>query len=181
MTSAKCRPFLSRPQCDNTSCQVGWSPCWPVLPSTRRRLCVLSSRASTTRPSRSSRTTISTSVVSTGTLYFPGRSRQRRGEKQGRPGRTNSRKRQHSLSHRHYNDVIMTTMASQITSLAVIYSTVYSDADQRKHQSSASLAFVWGIHRDRPVTRKMLPFDDIIMITEKKVVNLTTLSSLVAP
>ena len=49
----------------------------------------------------------------------------------------------------HYDDVIMTTIASQITSLAVVYSTVYSDADQRKHQSSASLAFVWGIHRDR--------------------------------
>ena len=49
----------------------------------------------------------------------------------------------------HYTDVIMTTMVSQITSLTVVYSTVYSDADQRKHQSSASLAFVWGIHRDR--------------------------------
>ena len=49
----------------------------------------------------------------------------------------------------HYNDVIMTTYASQITSLALVYSTVYSDADQGKHQSSASLAFVWGIHRDR--------------------------------
>ena len=44
----------------------------------------------------------------------------------------------------HYIDVIMTTMASQITSLMVVYSTVYSDADQRKCQSSASLAFVWG-------------------------------------
>ena len=43
----------------------------------------------------------------------------------------------------------MTTMASQITSLMVVYSTVYSDADQRKHQSSASLAFVWKSHRDR--------------------------------
>ena len=49
----------------------------------------------------------------------------------------------------HYIDVIMITMASQITSLTVVYSTVYSDADQRKHQSSTSLAFVWGIHRDR--------------------------------
>ena len=48
----------------------------------------------------------------------------------------------------HYADVIMTTMASQITSLTDVYSTVYSDADQRKHQSSASLAFVWGIHQD---------------------------------
>ena len=49
----------------------------------------------------------------------------------------------------HYIDVIMTTVASQITSLAVVCLTVYSDADQRKHQSSASLAFVWGIHWDR--------------------------------
>ena len=47
----------------------------------------------------------------------------------------------------------MTTMGSQITSLTVLYSTVYSDADQRKHQSSASLAFVWGIHRDRWIPR----------------------------
>ena len=47
----------------------------------------------------------------------------------------------------------MTTIASLITSLAVVYSAVYSDADQRKHQSSASLAFVWGIHRDRWIPR----------------------------
>ena len=70
----------------------------------------------------------------------------------------------------HYIDVIMTTVASQITSLTVVYSTVYSVADQRKHQSSASLAFVRGIHRRPvnsphkwPVTRKMVPFDDVIM------------------
>ena len=43
----------------------------------------------------------------------------------------------------------MTTIASEVTSLTVVYSTVYSDVDQRKHQSSASLAFVWGIHQDR--------------------------------
>ena len=49
----------------------------------------------------------------------------------------------------HYIDVKMTTVASEITSLTVVYSTVYSDADQRKHHSSASLAFMWGIHRDR--------------------------------
>ena len=49
----------------------------------------------------------------------------------------------------HYTDVIITTMASQITSLTVVYSTIYSDADQRKHQSSASLAFVWGIPRTK--------------------------------
>ena len=52
-----------------------------------------------------------------------------------------------------YIDIIMTKMASQITSLTVVYSTVYSDADQRKHQRSASLAFVWGIHRDRWIPR----------------------------
>ena len=57
----------------------------------------------------------------------------------------------------------------QITSLTIAYSTVYSDADQRKHQSSASLAFVRWIHRGPvnsphkwPVTRKMFPFDDVI-------------------
>ena len=53
----------------------------------------------------------------------------------------------------HYIDVIMTTMASQITSLMVVYSTVYSDADQRKHQSSVSLPFVCEIHRDRWIPR----------------------------
>ena len=44
----------------------------------------------------------------------------------------------------HHNDVIMDAIASQITSLTIVYSTIYSDADQRKHQSSASLAFVRG-------------------------------------
>ena len=64
----------------------------------------------------------------------------------------------------------MGTIASQITSLNIVYSTVYSGADQRKHQNSASLAFVRGIHRGPvnsphkwPVTRKMFPFDDVIM------------------
>ena len=70
----------------------------------------------------------------------------------------------------HYNDVIMSTIASKITSLTIVYSTVYSNANQRIHQSSASLAIVRGIHRGPvnsphkwPVTRKMFPFDDIIM------------------
>ena len=64
----------------------------------------------------------------------------------------------------HYCDAIMGTVASQITRLTIVYTTVYSDADQSKHQSSASLAFVWGIHRGPvnsphkwPVTRKMFP------------------------
>ena len=71
----------------------------------------------------------------------------------------------------HYNDVIMGAIASQITSLTIIHSIVYSDADQRKHQSSTSLAFVRRIHRGPvksphkwPVTRKMFPFDDVIML-----------------
>ena len=66
----------------------------------------------------------------------------------------------------------MSKIASQITSLTIVFSTVYSDTDQRKHQSSASLAFVWGIHRGPvnsphkwPVTRKFFPFDDVIMDT----------------
>ena len=49
-----------------------------------------------------------------------------------------------SLFETHYNDVIMGAMASQITSVSIVYSTVCSDTDQRKHQSSASLAFVMG-------------------------------------
>ena len=64
----------------------------------------------------------------------------------------------------------MGAMASQITSLTIVYSTAYSDADQRKHQSSASLAFVQGIHRwpvnspqKWPVTRKKFPFHDVII------------------
>ena len=48
----------------------------------------------------------------------------------------------HINIHAHYDDVIMSAIASQITSLTIVYSIVYSDADQRKHQSSASLAFV---------------------------------------
>ena len=68
----------------------------------------------------------------------------------------------------------MGTIASQITSFTIVYSTVYSDADQRKHQSSESLAFVWGIHRGPvnsphkwPVTRKMFPFDYVIMLVDE--------------
>ena len=70
----------------------------------------------------------------------------------------------------HYSDVIMGAMASQITSRTSVYATVYSGTDQRKHQSPASLAFVRGIHRwpvnfphKGPVTRKIVPFDDVIM------------------
>ena len=61
----------------------------------------------------------------------------------------------------------MSTMASQITSLTIVYSNVYSGTDQRKYQSSASLALVRGIHRwpvssphKGPITQKRFPFDD---------------------
>ena len=70
----------------------------------------------------------------------------------------------------HYSDVIMGTMASQITSASIVYSHVCSGADQRKHQSSASLAFVRGIHQwpvnsphKGPVVQKLSSFDDVIM------------------
>ena len=73
-------------------------------------------------------------------------------------------------NNNHYDDVIMSTIASQITSLTIVYSTIYSGADQSKHQSPASLAFCVGNspgpvnspHKG-PVTRKMFPFDDVIM------------------
>ena len=73
----------------------------------------------------------------------------------------------------HYCNVIMGAMVSQITSLTILYSTVHWGADQIKHQSSAWLAFVRGIHRwpvisphKGLVTRKMFPFDDVIMQRE---------------
>ena len=53
----------------------------------------------------------------------------------------------------HYSDVIMSAMASQITGLTIVDSTVCSGADQRKHQSSASLAFVRGTDRWFPAQR----------------------------
>ena len=71
----------------------------------------------------------------------------------------------HSLQWRHNG-----RDGVSITSLTSVYSNVYLGVDQRKHQSSASLAFVRGIHRSPvnspykwPVTRKMFPFDDVIM------------------
>ena len=80
------------------------------------------------------------------------------------------------LENVHHSDVIMSTMASQITSLTIVYSSVYSGADQRKHQSSASLVFVRGIHRwpvnsphKGPVTRETFSFDDVIMYWSQSV------------
>ena len=67
-------------------------------------------------------------------------------------------------------------MASQITGASTVYLAVCSGAVQTKHQSSASLAFVWGIHRwpvnsthKGPVTWEMFPCDDVIMVVCKMV------------
>ena len=74
------------------------------------------------------------------------------------------------INNGHYCDVIMGMMASQITSLTIVYSTAHSGTDKRKHQSSASLAFVRRTHRWQvnsshkwPLMRKKFPFDDVIM------------------
>ena len=71
----------------------------------------------------------------------------------------------------HYTDIIMSTMVSQTTGVRIVNSTVCLDVDQRKHQSSAWLVFLGSIHRwpvnsphKGPVTRKMFPFDCVIMI-----------------
>ena len=65
----------------------------------------------------------------------------------------------------HYSDVIMGTIASQITSFTIVYSTVYSDADQRKHQSSASLAFVRGWTGEFPAQMASnAENDDVVMV-----------------
>ena len=68
----------------------------------------------------------------------------------------------------------MGALASEITSLTIVYSAVYSGADQRKHESSTSLAFVRGMHLwpvnfpDKgPITWKIFPFDDVIMVAGK--------------
>ena len=74
-------------------------------------------------------------------------------------------------NNKHYNNVIMGAMASEITSLTIVYSTDFFWQRSKKHQSSASPAFVRGIHQwavyslhKGPVTRKMFPFDDVIMV-----------------
>ena len=86
------------------------------------------------------------------------------------------------IKNNHYNDVIMTVMLPQITSLMIVYSTVYSGADQRKHQSSTSLAFVRGIHwwpvnssHKGPIRWKMFPFDDVVVTVEDVVIFLKSI------
>ena len=86
-------------------------------------------------------------------------------------GNDNTRRPKLASGNYHYSDVMMSAMASQITGVSIVCPTVCSGGDQRKHRSSACLSFVSGINRwpmdfphKWPVTRKMLPFDGIIMI-----------------
>ena len=81
----------------------------------------------------------------------------------------------------HYSDVMMSTMASQITGVSSVYSDACSGADQNKQQSSASLAFVKGIQwgpvispHKGPVTRKIFPFDDVIIVVKPNEVPMLT-------
>ena len=83
----------------------------------------------------------------------------------------------------------MDAIASQITSLTIVFSTFYSDADQRKHQSSVSVTGLCAGNSPGtgdsphkwPVTRKMFPFDDIIMMTRHIYRRFDDFSSLTAP
>ena len=63
----------------------------------------------------------------------------------------------------HHNDVIMTPMASQITSLTIVYSTVYSGSDEKKPQKTSKFPVTGFSPHKRPVSRKMFLFDDVIM------------------
>ena len=75
----------------------------------------------------------------------------------------------------HYGDVIMSAMASEITSFTIVYSTVYSGADDQK--SPLLGEFTGEFPTQRPVTRKMFPFDDIIMHTTFSSSNAATQST----
>ena len=74
------------------------------------------------------------------------------------------------IETQHYNNVIVGALASQIICVSIVYSTVCSGEDQRKHRSFRSLAFVMEIHRwpvksphKGPVSQKMFPFDNVIL------------------
>ena len=71
----------------------------------------------------------------------------------------------------HYNDVIMSTMTSQITSFAIVYSTVYLMRISKKTSTprvtglcEGNSPLTGGFRHKGSVTRKMFPFDDVIML-----------------
>ena len=69
------------------------------------------------------------------------------------------------IPRNHYNDDIMGTIVPQITSLIIVYSTIYSGADQRKPPKLRVTGLcVWNSSHKWPVTRKMSSFDDVIMV-----------------
>ena len=77
---------------------------------------------------------------------------------------------QHYTKSLYYSDIITTVMASQITGVSIVCSFFWLGEHHRKHQSSASLTFVRGIHNwsvdsplKGPVARKTFPLDDVIM------------------
>ena len=83
----------------------------------------------------------------------------------------------------HFSDITMSSMASEITGVSIVYTVVCSDAIQRIHQSSASLAFVREIHQwpvysphKRPITWKMVPFDDVFMSCPAKCLKIFAVS-----
>ena len=84
----------------------------------------------------------------------------------------NLRVRDRQIRLNYHCDVTMCAMASRISSLTIVYSTVYTGTDQRKHQSSMWLAFLCeesvNFPHKWPVTRKMFPFDDVTMRTPKE-------------
>ena len=79
---------------------------------------------------------------------------------------------EHTYAHsfNHYTDVIISAMASQITSSTIVYPTVYSRRKSKKTSKLHAAGLCEGIHRwpvnsahKGPVKRKMFPFDDVIM------------------
>ena len=81
-------------------------------------------------------------------------------------------KRPEWTNNKHHSDVIMGTMASQITSLTIVYNNRLERRRSKKTSKLRVTGLCEGIHRwpvnsphKGPVTRKMFPFDDVIMIT----------------
>ena len=83
----------------------------------------------------------------------------------------------------HYNGVIMSAIASQITSLTILYSIVFQGADQRNISGRCHWPLWgeingdrWTVRHKRPVKREMFPFDDVIMLTGKTEYSINSLA-----
>ena len=113
--------FIRKPLCDNDGSFAEYMESCNILQSTRPAPHMHNNSVIITSKRFDVITTLSLRRVPTGTVVFDGIEKP---------------------MPQHYGDVIMSEIASQITSLKIVYSTVYSDVDQRKHQSSTWLAFV---------------------------------------